>query len=505
MKRIMLGGAIAAIAMAAAAAGYWFAMSRAMQEMATMAEAMAKPEAGKKVLYWFDPMFPQQKFDKPGKSPFMDMQLVPKYAEEGADQGTVNISPRVTQNLGVRIVEARSGALAERIEVVGSVAYNERSIFVVQARAGGFVERLHVRGPLDPVTKGAPLVDLLIPEWAAAQSEFLFLLSRDVGVNADLVNASRERLRLLGMNDADIAAIEQERRPRARITVSAPIDGVVAELGVREGMTINAGMTLFRLADLSSVWVNAEIPEQQSAALRPGARVKASVAAYPGAVFNGSVQAILPEVNAETRTLRARIEFANPDGRLKPGMFTSLALTSAPSSAMVLVPSEAVIRTGERAVVIVDEGAGRFRSVDVEIGREARGETQIRRGIKVGERVVVSGQFLIDSEASMRAAGGRLADQGAIYRGTGVLERVATDALTISHGPIPALKWGEMTMDFLPPRDGIPKDLKVGTRIEFDFVSPREGEYQITAMRALPGAAPKGAEKSSATSKPARP
>lgn len=481
MKRMVLVAFVLALVAGAAAGGYWYAISRAMNHAEQTAAVPTQSASDRKVLYWYDPMHPQQRFDRPGKSPFMDMQLVPKYADEAADEGKVVINPRVAQNLGVRTVEARTGTLSERVEVVGSVAFNERSVVVVQARAAGFVERLHARAPLDSVTRGTPLVEILVPEWAAAQEEFLFLLANAAGANAELIVASRQRLRLLGMSDADIESVERERQVRARITVTAPISGVIAELGVREGMTVSAGMTLFRLVDLSAVWVNAEIPETQSALVRPGAKVEARVTAYPETVFHGVVGTILPEVNAETRTLRARIEVPNPGARLKPGMYATLAFASAPSRASVLVPSDAVIRTGERTVVIVAEAEGRFRTATVEIGKEAGDQTEIRKGLKAGERVVVSGQFLIDSEASLRAQSIRLGE-ATTYRSEGVLERVAKEELTISHEPIPALKWGAMTMDFRAPKEDLPKGLKAGARIEFEFTIPREGEYQVTRI-----------------------
>ena len=223
------------------------------------------------MLYWYDPMYPQQRFDKPGKSPFMDMQLVPKYAGEAeADPGTVSISPRVVQNLGMRTAEAKTGSLEQRFEAVGSVAYNERGVVQLQARASGFVERLHARAPLDPVKKGAPLVDILYPEWAGAQEEYLLLRKSSSPDLQALAAAARQRLTLLGMSEAEIAAVEREGRTRARVTLHSPIAGVIAELGVREGMTVSAGSMLFKLVDLSTVWVNAEVPEAQAALVQSG-------------------------------------------------------------------------------------------------------------------------------------------------------------------------------------------------------------------------------------------
>src|SRR4029079_11624032 len=232
---------------------------------------------------------------------------------------------RTMQNLGVRTVEVARGSLAPKLTAVGSVEYNARSVVVVQPRANGFIERLYVRAPLDIVRQGAPLVEMLIPEWAAAQEEYLLLRRR--GDSADLAAAARQRLVLLGMSESQIAVVERSGSAQPRITVSAPISGVIAELGARQGMTVSAGTTLSRIASLGSVWVVAEVPEMQSAQLAPGRDVQVSLPAYPTETLTGRVSAILPEINAATRTVRARIEVANPGGRLRPGMFASVSFT----------------------------------------------------------------------------------------------------------------------------------------------------------------------------------
>jgi len=337
----------------------------------------------------------------------MDMQLVPKYADEAAGEGAVSIDPRVLQNLGVRTAEARPGALEMKLSAVGNVEYNERSVVLVQPRAGGFVEKLHVRAALDPVREGDPLVEILFPDWAAAQEEFLLLRRRSDAASRELAAAARQRLALVGMSEEQIATLETEGKSRPRVTLPSPVSGVVVELGVREGMTVAAGATLFRIAGIATVWVVAQVPEAQAGLLAPGSRVEVRVPAYPGETFSGRVGAILPEINSATRTVRARVEISNPSGKLKPGMYANLSFATRARESL-LVPSEAVIRTGERSVVILAEGEGRFRAVDVETGMESGTEIEIRKGLKAGDRVVVSGQFLIDSEASLRSALQRL-------------------------------------------------------------------------------------------------
>jgi Cu(I)/Ag(I) efflux system membrane fusion protein len=475
---------IVVIALAAGGyAGYRFAHHRLMSVSATPAPA----QEGKPVLYWHDPMYPQQRFDKPGKSPFMDMQLVPKYADEaGAQAGTVSISPQIVQNLGIRVAPAKTGSLESRFEAVGSVAYNERGVVQLQARAGGFVERLHARAPLDPVKKGAPLVEILYPEWAGVQEEYLLLRKSD----SEFAEAARRRLALLGMSEAQIALVEREGRVRPSVTLRSPIDGVIAELGVREGMTVAAGAALFRIVDLSTVWVNAEVPEAQGARVRPGATVQARVTAYPGEVFEGRVGALLPEVNAATRTLRARIELANPGARLKPGMYATLEFAGQRGADAVLVPSEAVIRTGTRDVVIVALGDGRFRAAEVEVGAESGGQSEIRKGLAAGDKVVLSGQFLIDSEASLTATVSRL--EGAqepvksepqAHKGSGIVISVdkARGHLELDHGAIPSLQWPGMQMGFQVEDRTQLEGIKPGDKVQFEL-RPKpdaDGNYVI--------------------------
>jgi len=486
---------------------YRYGMSRGMQ--ASPASATAGNDAAardKKVLYWHDPMVPGQKFDKPGKSPFMDMQLVPVYAGAEGDEGKVTISPRVQQNLGVRTAEVTKGALNPAIEAVGSVAYNERDVAVVQARTSGYDERLFVRAPLDPVKKGQPLAELYSPEWVAAQEEFL-TVKRMAGASggiAPLVDGARQRMRLAGMSDDQIRLVESTGNVHPRVTVTAPVGGVIAELGARVGMTVMPGATLFRINGLSTVWINAEVPESQAVFVRPGNTVEARATAFPDTVFKGRVSAILPEITAATRTFKARIELDNPGSRLVPGMFAKVNFTAPDSKEVLLVPTEAVIQTGTRTVVVAAEGDGKFAPVDVEIGVESNGQTEIRRGLQAGQKVVVSGQFLLDSEASLRGTTTRMQDMpapgaarpaDAVHRGEGRVEKIGKDEVTLSHGPMPSLKWGAMTMGFRLPAGKAPKDLRVGDTVAFEVRQSKDGMYEITSISRLPPPASKSGTK----------
>jgi Cu(I)/Ag(I) efflux system membrane fusion protein len=364
-------------------------------------------QTGKRILYWHDPMVPGQRFDHPGKSPFMDMPLVP-VVEGGAEGGAVAISPRLQQNLGVRLAEVTRGRLQSEITASATVVYDERDVALVQARATGFVERLRVRATLDTVHQGEALADLYVPDWVAAQVEYLAVRDLRSPGAADLAESARQRLRLAGMPDDSIRILEKTGRPQSRFTLTAPISGVVTELMAREGMTVTTGSPLFRINGLSTVWVNAEVPETLGRGVRPGDPVKAQIAALPDAVFDGTVGAVLPAVNLATRTITARVALPNPKLQLLPGMFVTVQFAPTGNQDVLLVPSEAIIVTGTRRVVIVSEGDGRFRAVNVETGSQGSGQTEIRSGLTLGQKVVVSGQFLIDSEASLKATEARL-------------------------------------------------------------------------------------------------
>ncbi len=451
------------------------------------------PSTGKKVLYYHDPMVPGNKFDKPAKSPFMDMMLVPVYADGDSDGSKVTVSPRIQQNLGVRTAPVTEGTLAPQVAAVGSIAFNERDQTVVQARATGFVERLHVRATHDRVARGQALAELYVPDWIAAQEEFLSVRRMQGTELAPLVDGARQRMRQVGMSEAQIALVENSGRTQPRITLFAPIGGVITELMAREGMTVMAGATLFRINGLTTVWANAEVPESQSPLLRPGTKVQARSPAAPGATFEGKVQAIVPEVNPTTRTLKARLEIANPQGTLVPGMFVQMQFMDTRAGKALLIPTEAVIQTGRRTVVMLAEDSGRFRPVEVEIGIETGGQTEIKRGLQAGQRVVVSSQFLIDSEASLKGVEARLnvepkpdaANTAPRHQGEAKVESLGRDALTLSHGPIASLKWGPMTMDFKPPPRGLPRGLAAGDKVGFEFYMDADNQPQLSAVTVL--------------------
>lgn len=387
--------ALLAAVLVAGGGGYWLGQRGADET----ASGTSSGDGGK-ILYYYDPMFPNQKFDKPGKSPFMDMELVPKYAEGsgGGDAAPgVSVDPSARQSLGIRVVAAEMGSLAATIDVTGTVDFNERDVAIVQARSGGFVERVYRLAPGDVVRAGTPIADLQSPEWGGAQTEYLSV--KRLG-RPELTAAARQRLRLMGMPEAVIAEVDRSGRTSGTVTVRAPIGGVIQTLGARAGVTLAEGQAVAEISGLGTVWLNAALPEAQAGAVRVGQRASAKLTAFPGESFGGRVVAILPTAAADSRTLTVRVELANRGGRLRPGMFATVALGGDAKPAL-LVPSEAVIRTGTRTIVMLEMGDGRYHPAEVQTGREGGGNTEILRGLAAGEKVVASGQFLLDSEASL--------------------------------------------------------------------------------------------------------
>ncbi|WP_066682037.1 efflux RND transporter periplasmic adaptor subunit [Sphingomonas sp. CCH9-E2] len=474
LSRGRLALSAVALALVTGAAGYGIArLGQTGAPSATVADG------GRKILYWYDPMVPSQHFDKPGKSPFMDMQLVPKYADKASGAPGLSIDPARVQSLGLRIATVERGTLASGFTATGTIDFNQRDVAIVQARAAGFVQRVYGRAPGDVIGAGAPLADILVPEWAGAQAEYLAV--RRTG-DAALIRAARDRLALLGMPPGTIAAVERGGRPHNVVTVSTPTGGTIKTLGVRQGMTVAAGQTLAEVNGLGTVWLNAAVPEAMAGQLKLGQMATATLAAFPGQRFSGRITAILPDVQAESRTLTVRIELPNRSGVLRPGMFASVDFGGAERSEL-LVPSEAVIRTGKRSLVMLALPNGRYQPAEVQTGAEGGGKTEILAGLSDGEKVVASGQFLLDSEASLsnvqaRPIGGAApapVAQTALYEAVGRIDRINAAGVTLSHGPVPALKWPAMTMTFRLGAPAIARGFKVGDRVRFGFDRPPEG------------------------------
>ena len=408
MSRTKFIALLSAVLVAGAAGGYWIARHPGPQPDASAKSAAGAPAAERKVLYWHDPMKPNVRFDKPGKSPFMDMELVPVYADEAPSGGAVRVSSNVAQSLGIRLGRVSKETMPSRLTTVGSVAFDENSVEVVQARVEGYVARLHVKSLLSRVKRGEPVVDIVSPAWRSAQEEYIALLDSRSERGQLIRDAARQRLLVLGVPDSVVREIEAQRQARATTTLVSPRDGVVTELAVREGSAFMPGAPLFRVNGLNTVWAIAQVPEAQVSLVPVGSNVIAHATAWPAESFTGRTVALLPDLDAQSRTLPVRIEIQNVGQRLAPGMFVSLECSGSQGEPQLVVPSEAVIMTGERAVVIIAREQGGFDVVDVKTGAEGAGKTAILSGLEEGQSIVVSGQFLIDSEASLRATVARL-------------------------------------------------------------------------------------------------
>lgn len=469
----------------AAASGYWLGSRNAPTSSADGAQT----ETGRKVLYWYDPMAPGTRFDKPGKSPFMDMDLVPRYADEGAGEeaGGVQISARQQQNLGVRTADVARRTLAQKLSAFGTVAIDERSVETVPALASGLIEKLYVNASQQFVKKNEALAELWIPQWAAAQQEYLAV--RQLG-DSGLTAAARGRLQLQFMPDAIIRSVERSGKPQTRITVRAPHDGYVSKLDVRTGAQVTATQPLFELASLDPVWIVIDYPQSQASLLRVGSQVTATTSSWPGTTFQGTVSELLPDLEATTRTLKARVVLNNPQHQLKPGMYLNVELAEAQQGREVLtIPEEALIATGTSNRVLIADGEGHFRPVEVTAGRTQDGLVEVTSGLEEGQKVVTSGQFLIDSEASLRSALPQMAGQNEeiqSYSAQGIIKAVSDEAVTIAHQPVPALKWPAMIMDFaITPQ--LREQVRSGESVMFHFVLTDEGA-RVTSIMPMSGA-----------------
>ncbi len=530
------------IALAAAfAAGYFIRRPQSAPMAATPPQADG---GARRVLYWYDPMSPGQRFDKPGKSPFMDMPLTPRYADEAGSDDGVTVSARQQQNLGVRLATVEPRIVSAPFDAFGTVSINDRGIRVIPARANGLVEKLYVRAEQQRVTQGQPLARLWIPEWSAAQQEYLAV--RRLG-DPSLSAAARQRLQLLFMPEDIIRSIEKTGQPQTRIDIRAPEQGFISRLEVREGSQVSTSQAMFELSSLDPVWVVADYPESQAGAVAQGSEINAMTSRWPGENFHGRIAEILPVLDSATRTYRARIALENPANRLQPGMYVNVRLAQAARGERVLaMPREALIQTGSQNTVLLAKGDGHFTPVKVIAGREFGEWVEVRHGLSAGDRIVTSGQFLIDSEASLRSAlpqmaGGAADDappdasdpsdlpagsaqaphaasdatapnpsaqmSGAMpdstaptapnvaksntaapqpheYATEGVIDAVQGNLVTLSHQAVAELKWPPMTMDFVLPAAGLPDGLAVGSHVMFHFTLDDNGAH-ITQMMGL--------------------
>lgn len=462
----------------------------------------------REVLYWRAPMDPNYRRDQPGTSP-MGMDLVPVYADESAgdEPGVVAIDPTVVSSLGVRTAPVGTGVLSRRIETVGYVAYDEETLSHINTRVDGWIEQLAVNATGDPVRRGELLFELYSPTLVNAQEEHLAAMNSG---NETLHEASLDRLSALGMTDAEIERLHNERTVEQRIRVFAEKDGVIAHLGVREGGYVTPATSVMAIAELDPVWVLAEVFERQAAWVRPSQRAEVELDYLPGQSWSGTVDYVYPELDAQTRTLRVRIRFENSSEVLRPNMFARVTIFGDEIGPVTHVPRETLIRGGSVDRVVVALGDGRFRAQPVEVGIEAGDRVEIRAGVTAEDRVVTSGQFLIDSESNIESALARMdpamssdmdqpmtddveAEAEAVSLDTVVVEALvrsvdpSANRIRLDHPPIEAWSWPAMTMNFDVSATQSLEGISEGQTIEV-VIRALDPGYEIAEILANPDA-----------------
>ncbi len=447
-----------------------------------------KDSASKEPLYWVAPMDANYRRDKPGKSP-MGMDLVPVYEAKntGRDDGGVQINPAVRANLGVRTEAVSRGAVSVPVRTVGYITDNEDELIHVHSRIAGWVEVLHVRSMGEKVNRGEPLYEIYSPELVNAQQEFLMSERLSRGSQA---TATGGKLRSLGMTDSQIANLKKTGKVRERITVFAPGSGYVAALPVRAGMYVRPDTEIMAIGSRDSVWVIAEFFERQAGLVREDQAVKFTTPAMPGTSWQGSIDYVYPELDARTRTLRARVRVPNSDGRLRPNMFVNLTMDAPIGDDLLTIPRPALIQRSDRQHVLLAEEDGYFRPVPVKTGQDAGDRVVIVEGLEEGQQVVVSAQFLIDSETSLEAAMLRLdADEQSsgdtnsdsspteMIEGVGRITDVDVEgrSITLDHAPIAELSWPAMTMAFALADSVETGALTPDQEVRFEFRETPEG------------------------------
>lgn len=440
------------------------------------------------VLYWVAPMDPEYRRDEPGKSP-MGMDLVPVYAkkDDGAGEDSyVRIDPSVEHNLGVRTGEASVRPLWRRVRATGYIGFDENRLSRIHMRTEGWVEALLVNAVGERVVKGQLLFEFYSPALVNAQKEFL--QSRRRGEQR-MLDAAREKLLALGMESTDIDELDNRGSASRTIRVLAPRDGVVTALNAREGMYLKPESEVISLADLSSVWLLAEVFEAQTDWVARGQSAEARLDYLPGEVFSGYVDYVYPVLDPVTRTLRVRLQFENPGERLKPNMYADVTIFGSAHQDALTIPREALIRAEDSDRVVVSSGEGRYHAQQVMTGIESGEWIQVIAGLEAGDRVVTSAQFLIDSEASLAGSFRRLesidgTDQAAAAQsvfGSGRVEDIGREDgwLIIRHGPIDALGWPGMTMKFdVTPQVELAR-VQVGQNVHFSIRPDAQGVYLV--------------------------
>lgn len=492
--------------------------------------ATSKP--ARKLLFYRNPMGLPDTSSVPKKDP-MGMDYIAVY--EGEDQedssaqvGLIRISTEKIQKLGVRTEAARVQKLERIVRAAGRVEPDERRIYTISPKFEGYLERLHVNVTGQTVAKGQVLFEVYSPELISAQREYLIALQglQSAQGSADsvqsgmrrLADASLQRLRNWDISEEQISSLTQSGEVRRTLAIRSPVQGLVTEKKALQGMRFMPGEALYQVTDLGAVWVVADVFEQDIGLVKTGAKVKVTINAYPDKSLSGIVTYVYPTLNPETRTIPVRIELSNPDMLLKPAMFAQIELSVGTRTQTVTVPNSAVIDSGTRQLVLVQVGEGRFEPREVRLGRRASNEVEVLDGVRNGEIVVVSANFLIDAESNLKAAvsgfghagHGSSADAGQKpssetpkaattgHRAEGAIESIdlKNGTVEISHGPVLSLKWPAMSMEFAVANSGLLQGYKPGDMVAFEFVERKPGEWVVTALRRAAPAHDAAAHKS---------
>ena len=499
---------------------------------APLAKSTTPATQPRKLLYYRNPMGLADTSPTPKKDP-MGMDYTPVYDGEDDDNGTsaapnqIRISTEKVQKLGVRTEAAAKRLLGKLLRAAGRVEPDERRIVAISPRFEGFVEQLHVNVTGQPVAKGQPLFEVYSPELVSAQREYLIAMQgvaamKEAGAEAQssmqqLAQSSLTRLRNWDFSAEQVSALVATGQATRTITFRSPVSGVVTEKKALQGMRFMPGEMLYQVTDLSSVWVLADVFEQDIGLVRIGAKANVKIDAYPNQAFEGRITYVYPTLKAETRTVPVRVELANPRHLLKPAMFAQVELQVGAKTPVLAVPDSAVIDSGTRRIVLVQVKEGRFEPREVELGARTENYVEVIKGVRDGEQVVVAANFLIDAESNLKAAVGGLghashgstptpAPTGAApapavvgHKAEGSVDAVDLKAGTVSlnHGPVASLRWPAMTMEFKAANSGLLSGLKRGQAVSFEFVERQPGEYVVTSISAAPAAVPVSAAGSS--------
>ncbi len=497
------------IIFAAAGSGYWLGSKSAASAGDNVSTAVpgVSSEKKRKLLYYRNPMGLPDTSPTPKKDS-MGMDYIAVYAGEDEDQpgssGLIKVSTEKVQKLGVRSELAQLRSLDKTVRAAGRIEADERRIYTISPKFEGYVERLHVSVTGQAVGKGQPLFEVYSPELVSAQREYAIAAqgveslkdSESVAQSGmqQLADSSLQRLKNWDISEEQVKALSRSGEARRTLTLRSPVSGIVTEKKAQQGMRFMPGEALYQVADLSSVWVIADVFEQDIGLVKTGTKATLRINAYPDRMFEGRVSYVYPTLNATTRTVPVRIELANPGLLLKPSMFAQVELSASARGNVISVPISAVIDSGTRQIVLIKQGEGRFAPRAVKLGARSEQYVEVIEGVKEGEAVVVTANFLIDAESNLKAAVSGFSSPGESpsntprsvgHKASGRVDSIDLKDGTVSleHAPVASLNWPSMTMEFKLANADLLKGLKPGARIDFEFVERGQGEWVIPALK----------------------